>query len=92
MWEKGSRIYTKEDRLDIPAVKVKEIKDPTGAGDSHRAGFLVGIMKGYNEVISCRIGSRVSHFIIQGIDAQENIPSWNDVLEVYKSKFGELSS
>lgn len=92
MGEKGSRIYTKEDRLDIPAVKVKEVKDPTGAGDSHRAGFLVGIMKGYNEVISCRIGSIVSYFIIQGIGAQENIPSWNDVLEVYKSKFGELSS
>ena len=92
MGEKGSRIYTKESGFDIPAVKVKEIKDPTGAGDSHRAGFLVGIIRGYNEVISCRIGSIVSYFIIQGIGAQENIPSWEDVLEIYKSEFGELLS
>lgn len=91
MGEDGSRVYTMERTIDIPAVRVKEVKDPTGAGDSHRAGFLVGILRGYDEVVSCRIGSVVSHFIIQGIGAQENVPSWDDVVEIYESRFGRLT-
>ena len=92
MGERGSRIYTRDGHVDVPAIKVKEIKDPTGAGDSHRAGFLVGIMRGYDEIVSCRIGSVVSHFIIQCVGAQENVPSWDDVLRVYRSEFGNLPS
>jgi adenosine kinase len=41
--EKGSKIYFGEKEISIPALKPKQIKDPTGCGDAYRAGFLKGI-------------------------------------------------
>ena len=91
MGEKGSILYTDGGkRIDIPAVKVNKILDPTGAGDAHRAGFLAGIIKGYSESTACKIGSIVSSFVIQEIGAQENIPSWEDVVKIYKKHFGQM--
>ena len=46
MGERGSVIYQGAKRWQIPAVKVKRIVDPTGAGDAYRAGFLVGYIAG----------------------------------------------
>ncbi|MCJ7716332.1 MAG: carbohydrate kinase family protein [Anaerolineales bacterium] len=40
--ESGSKIITKQEELDIPAVPPKEIIDPTGIGDAYRGGFLTG--------------------------------------------------
>jgi len=91
--ERGSTVYRRDGRtVDIPAVKTVSIKDPTGAGDSHRAGFIVGIMKGYDEEVACRIGSVVAHFVIQEMGAQENLPSWDEVIETYKRTYGELNT
>jgi len=41
---KGSRIYTDNKMITIPAVETKFINDPTGCGDAYRAGLLYGIM------------------------------------------------
>lgn len=43
--EKGSRIHFQDKTINIPALKLKNIKDPTGCGDAYRAGFLIGIKK-----------------------------------------------
>ncbi|HWP95013.1 MAG TPA: carbohydrate kinase family protein [Gammaproteobacteria bacterium] len=45
---KGSVIYTRGSRIDVPAVPAPEIRDPTGCGDAYRAGLLYGIMHGYD--------------------------------------------
>lgn len=89
--EKGSILYTHDGKkVDIPAVRVSKVIDPTGAGDAHRAGFLAGIIKGFDESTACKIGSIVSSFIIQEVGAQENVPTWEDVVRVYKENFGEM--
>ena len=44
--KRGSTIYTRDERIDIPIYpieKVKKIVDPTGAGDSFDAAFLCGL-------------------------------------------------
>jgi len=43
--DKGSKIFTNNKKLDIPAIKVDMPKDPTGCGDAYRAGLVYGIMK-----------------------------------------------
>jgi adenosine kinase len=40
----GSRIYTDNKMLTIPAVKAEFVNDPTGCGDAYRAGLLYGLM------------------------------------------------
>ena len=43
--EKGSKVYTQNDRYDLMPYKVKAV-DPTGAGDCYCAGFITGIIRG----------------------------------------------
>ncbi len=40
----GSRIYTEDKMITIPAVTAKFVNDPTGCGDAYRAGLLYGLM------------------------------------------------
>ncbi len=41
----GSTVWTDGERLAIPAVKPREILDPTGCGDAYRAGLLFGLSR-----------------------------------------------
>jgi len=45
--KKGSTVFTRDGKNHIPSIKVKEI-DPTGAGDCYDAGFVVGLLKGWD--------------------------------------------
>jgi hypothetical protein len=40
MGSRGSIVFTKEQRYDIPAYPPKELIDPTGAGDTYLAAFI----------------------------------------------------
>jgi len=87
--EKGSKIYSDGDWVNIPAVKPKKVLDPTGAGDAHRAGFLASLIKGYDLVECGRIGSVVASFIIEKYGTQTNIPSWDMIKKRYEKFFKE---
>ena len=53
----GSHIYTKEHRLEIPSAKAAQLADPTGCGDSYRAGLLYGLMHDMDWETTGRIAS-----------------------------------
>ncbi len=74
-------------QADVP---LSRVADPTGAGDGYRAGFWAAKIRGYSDLIACRIGSIVSSFIIKKVGAQTNLPSWSQVVERYKKNFGDL--
>ncbi|MDO5852357.1 MAG: carbohydrate kinase family protein [Methanobacteriaceae archaeon] len=79
--DKGSIIYPKnEEPINIEPVKVKA-DDPTGAGDSYKAGFLTMYIK-ENDLKTCgRFASTVSSYIVQTRGCQTNIPHLEQVLE-----------
>ena len=54
---KGSHIYTKQHRHEIPAVTPAAMKDPTGCGDAYRAGLLYGLLHGMDWETTGRIAS-----------------------------------
>jgi adenosine kinase len=67
MGEKGSRIVTADDDLDIPAVPVDNVADPTGAGDAYVAGVARGIARGqdpsrYGQVASLAAARAIEHY------------------------------
>ncbi|SNR82594.1 carbohydrate kinase family protein [Desulfurobacterium atlanticum] len=85
----GSIILYKEKVYRIPAVKPSKVIDPTGAGDSHRAGFLVALLKGYDIKTAGRIASTVASFTIEAEGAQTSLPTWEKVVRRYEHFFKE---
>jgi len=45
---KGSEIYAGGKKIRIGIARPRRVVDPTGAGDAYRAGFLKGLIMGYN--------------------------------------------
>lgn len=76
----GSEIYSKDDKIKIDAI-LREAVDPTGAGDSYRAGFLTRYLNGESLEDSAKFASAVSSFIVEKQGCQTNIPSFDDAFE-----------
>ncbi|MEN4018909.1 MAG: carbohydrate kinase family protein [Methanobacterium sp.] len=71
--KEGSVIYA-DKKIKIGAV-VRKTVDPTGAGDSYRAGFLKAYLKG-NDLDYCgKFASAVASFVVEAEGCQTNIPS-----------------
>ena len=76
----GSEIYSSGDKIKIDAV-VKDAADPTGAGDSYRAGFLSRFLNGESLEESAKFASSVSSFIVEEQGCQTNMPTFDDAFE-----------
>ncbi|MCE5295799.1 MAG: carbohydrate kinase family protein [Euryarchaeota archaeon] len=78
---KGSVIYTKEGKVEIPAIGSKTIIDTTGCGDAYRAGFYAGLFRGL-DLRECGImGSAAASFVIEQRGSLTNVPNWDAVVE-----------
>lgn len=83
----GSWIYSRESVEIVPAVRMDQVLDPTGAGDSYAAGTLSALIRGYAPAQAAQIGATVSSFIIQAWGCQTNLPTWGQVLERHARNF-----
>lgn len=64
--ERGSEIHRRgRDKLEIPAAPVREVVDPTGAGDAYRAGFLAGLARGLDLAVCGRMGSVSATYAVE---------------------------
>lgn len=77
---KGSKIYSENEKIEIDAIPVKAI-DPTGAGDSYRAGFLSRFLNGESLEESAKFASTVSSFIIEEQGCQTKVPNFDEAYE-----------
>jgi len=69
--ELGSRVCAPDCEINIPAVKPKEVADPTGAGDAYRAGLIKGLIQGRDIEQSAKMGSVCASFAIECCGTQE---------------------
>jgi adenosine kinase len=69
--EKGSRVHTRDCDIAIPAVKSKEVVDPTGAGDAYRAGLIKGLIEGKEMAQCAMMGSVCASFAVEHYGTQE---------------------
>lgn len=65
--ENGSLIQGRDipTPIHVPAVAVRQVIDPTGAGDAYRAGFLYGYTLGLYLVTCGQLGSVAASFAIE---------------------------
>ncbi len=85
----GSVVLFKCKSFRVPAVKPEKVVDPTGAGDSHRAGFISALLKGYTIETAAKIASTVASFTIEAEGAQKSLPRWEQVVKRYENFFKE---
>jgi adenosine kinase len=55
--EKGARILSGGEEIEVPPVGARRVEDPTGAGDAFRAGLLFGCARGLPLETAARVGS-----------------------------------
>jgi ribokinase len=85
----GSMLTTRENEYFVPVVPVT-LADPTGAGDSYRAGFLSAYIQGYPPLTCCRIGTVTASFVVEHVGCQTHLPDWNMMKLRYQQYFGTL--
>jgi adenosine kinase len=88
--EKGSLISTSDNEIEIPAVKISGIVDPTGAGDAYRAGLLKGLIMGKGIEAAAKMGAVAAAYAVEKYGTQEHFYTYNEFVKRYRSSFGEL--
>lgn len=82
--ERGSRIHTRAgDTLEIPACRLAQVADPTGAGDAYRAGFLFGLLHDEDLVSCARRGSVAAAYAVENHGTQ----TFDYTLEEYGQRY-----
>ena len=76
--------------LRIPPVPPARVVDPTGAGDAHRAGLLMGLARGLPMPEAARLGSVSASFALEKMGTQEHDFTPALFRERYESVFGPL--
>ncbi|HEX7017514.1 MAG TPA: carbohydrate kinase family protein [Patescibacteria group bacterium] len=90
--EKGSIIKTgsgreKTKNTKVPAVKIKKVIDPTGAGDAFRAGFLYGYVREWDLERCAQLGSVAASFVVEKHGAQEHTFTRKDIEKRYTATY-----
>ena len=63
--EKGIRLLTKNETVDIPACKPSAVINPTGAGDAVRAGLLIGLSSDWSLTDTGRLAAILGCLLVE---------------------------
>ena len=87
--EKGSRVLEKgKEPVEIAALPVACVADPTGAGDAYRSGVLRGITAGLDLADCARLGATCAAYCVEKKGTQEHRYSIDDFRARYEAAFG----
>jgi adenosine kinase len=88
MGNKGSHIYTREHRHEIPVAEPNVIHDPTGCGDAYRAGLLYGLLNELDWKTTGRIASLMGAIKIEHHGTQNHFFTMDEFNDRFKDAFG----
>ena len=76
---KGSLLILKDNHKIFHVTKADKIVDPTGCGDSFRAGFISEYLKSGNLEKSVQLGTVLASFAIEHFGGQNHKPTLKDI-------------
>ncbi|WP_407270870.1 sugar kinase [Radiobacillus sp. PE A8.2] len=76
---KGAYYATKEESAFVAGYQVDEIVDTAGAGDGFAAGFLSGLLRGWDFEQAVQFGNKIGAFALSVAGDMEGYPFWNQV-------------
>ncbi|MGH8251626.1 MAG: carbohydrate kinase family protein [Steroidobacteraceae bacterium] len=83
----GSVVHAAGRRIEIPAVQVTEVVDPTGCGDAYRAGILYGLMRGLDWETTGRVASLMGAIKIVTVGTQHHRFTMDEFRERFHDTF-----
>jgi len=84
----GSRVFTTQEEIWIPAAPVQGTVDPTGCGDAYRAGLLFGLMRGADWETTGRIASLMGAIKVESHGTQNHSFDALSFSERFRESFG----
>ena len=86
---KGSRVRTRDGEVQVPVTTPDRVADPTGAGDSFRAGFIKGMLAGFSHEGCARLGSVVASYCIEKHGTQNHTFTMDQLKARYQKAYNE---
>ena len=86
--EKGCTIILDGQQVDVAAVTPSRIVDPTGVGDAFRGGFLKGMARGGDAVVSARLGAVAAAYALEHLGGQSHAYTLTEFLERFSASYG----
>jgi adenosine kinase len=87
--ENGADIFSRQEKIHIPAVPVAEVVDPTGVGDAFRGGFLVGYAHDWDLELCGQIGSLAAAYCLEGDGPQSQSFSRQEFVNRFRQHFND---
>ncbi|HEY4913261.1 MAG TPA: carbohydrate kinase family protein [Candidatus Dormibacteraeota bacterium] len=84
----GSRIATRDQKVEIPAAPPLRESDPTGAGDAYRAGLVAGLLRGLDLDVAGRVASLAATYAIEQVGTVEHDYTHAEFTRRYREAFG----
>lgn len=85
----GARVITKDSETRVKAVKVNDVKDPTGAGDAYRAGYIKGLQLGWAPAKCAQFASTVAAYCVEKVGTQDHSFTKEELGARYQDTYGE---
>ncbi len=89
--EEGSSIIRPTTRVDVPAVPVRKIVDPTGVGDAYRAGLMKGLVHGADDAVCVQLASVAAAYALEHLGGQSHAYTAAEFRQRYEKHFGKLA-
>jgi 2-dehydro-3-deoxygluconokinase len=74
--EKGAYFASRDEDGLVQGKKVERVVDPIGAGDGFAAGFISGLLRGWNIRSSVDLGNQVGAYAVTVLGDVEGYPNW----------------
>lgn len=84
----GTLVHTRGGRFAAPAATAT-VRDPTGAGDAHRAGFLYALSRGAEIGVAARFANVLGAFAVEAVGAQTGQPTLEQAIDRHERTYRE---
>ncbi len=86
--EAGALVTVDGEEFEIPPAKPKAVVDPTGAGDAFRAGFVLGLRRGWPWPVVGRVAALTAVYAIEHRGPQQHSYTLDEFRDRYRDNFG----
>jgi adenosine kinase len=86
--EAGALITVDGQEYEIPPAKPEKVVDPTGAGDAFRAGFVMGMSRGFSWPTVGRLAALSAVYAIEHRGPQQHSYTIEEFISRYQNNFG----